>query len=479
MRDVLVRGVLAFDLAVLAYFLAINTLYLCFAVVAYLELRRHRRRWTTRDLDVIVRSPATPGISLVVPAYNEAATIRESVRALLSLNYPEFEVIVVNDGSKDATVTAAIGAFELVRTTLGYEQPIGTKPVHGVYRSLSHRGLTLIDKENGGKADAMNAGINAARHPLVCVIDADSLLEEHSLTRAVLPFIEDPTTVAAGGIIRIVNGCRVEDGRIIAVGLPRHPLAGFQVAEYLRAFLAGRVAQSVMRGLLIVSGAFGVFRRDALLRVGGFHTDTIGEDMDVIVRLHRHYRDRREPYRIVYRADPVCWTEAPERLDVLAGQRNRWQRGTLQVLRAHRGMVMNPRYGVVGLAAMPYYLVFEAVGPLVEAAGYVVTLVALAAGLLEWRFAELLFLVAVCYGALISLTAVVLDELSFRRYPRIADLLRLAAFGVLENFGYRQLTTWWRLRGTIDFLRGRGGWGAMTRRGFQPASPAAAPQTPT
>lgn len=471
MRDALVSLVVGFDLVVLAYFMAINTLYLLFAVVAYFELRRHRRRWTARDLDVIVRSPATPGISLIVPAFNEGATIRESVRALLSLNYPEFEVVVVNDGSKDETLAAAAGAFELVRTTVGYEQPIATQPVRGVYRSLTHRGLLLIDKDNGGKADAINAGVNAARHALVCVIDADSLLEHHALTRAVLPFIEDPRTIAAGGIVRIANGCRVEDGRIVRVGLPANPLACFQVAEYLRAFLAGRVAQSVMKGLLIVSGAFGVFRRDALLGVGGFRTDAIGEDMDVIVRLHRHYRDRSEPYRIVYRADPVCWTEAPESLAGLAGQRNRWQRGTLQVLSAHRAMLMNPRYGVVGMAAMPYYLIFEAAGPILEVAGYAVTLAALATGLLDWRFAQLLFLVAVCYGALISLAAVALEELSFRRYPSVLDLLRLAAFGILENFGYRQLTAWWRLRGTIDFLLGRGGWGAMTRHGFQTAAP--------
>ena len=476
MRDAIVQLVVAFDLAVLAYFLAINTLYLLFAVVAYVELRRHRRRWTARDLDVILRSPATPGISLIVPAYNEAATIRESVRALLSLNYPDYEVVVVNDGSADGTVSAAIEAFELVRTTVGGEQPIATQAVRGIYRSLNHRGLLLIDKENGGKADAINAGINAARHALVCVIDADSLLEEHALTRVVLPFIEDPGTIAAGGIVRIANGCRVEDGRVVRVGLPSSALASFQVAEYLRAFLAGRVAQSVMKGLLIVSGAFGVFRRDALLEVGGFRTDTIGEDMDVIVRLHRRYRDRGAPYRIVYRADPVCWTEAPETAGGLARQRNRWQRGTLQVLSANRAMLLNPRYGIVGLAAMPYYLVFEAIGPVIEVAGYGVTLAALALGLLDWRFAQLLFLVAVCYGALISLAAVALEEMSFRRYPSIFDLLRLAAFGLLENFGYRQLTTVWRLRGTIDFLRGRGGWGAMTRRGFRTQTQPQAPR---
>ena len=470
MRQMLTQFVMAFDFAVLGYFLAINTLYLIFAVVAFFELRRHRRRWTPRDLDVVIRSPATPGISLIVPAYNEEATIQESLRALLSLNYPEYEVIVVNDGSNDDTVLHAVNTFELVQTVVGYEQPVATQPVRGVYRSLSHRGLMLIDKENGGKADAINAGLNAARHPLVCVIDADSLLEEHSLTRAVLPFLEDPTTVAAGGIVRIANGCRVQDGRVAEVRLPSKTIACFQVTEYLRAFLAGRVAQSVMRALLIISGAFGMFRRDALLSIGGFRTDTVGEDMEVIVRLHRHYRERREPYRIVFRPDPVCWTEVPEQAAVLARQRNRWQRGTLQVLSRHRAMMLNPRYGVAGLMAMPYFLIFEALGPVIEVAGYLATGVAIAFGLLDWRFAQLLFLVAVCYGALISLAAVILEELSFRRYPRILDLFRLAMFGIVENFGYRQLTTWWRLRGTIDFIRGRAEWGAMRRRGFHRAA---------
>ena len=468
--DALAAVVVAFDVTVLAYFLAINTLYLAFAVIGFFELRRHRRRWSPRDLDVVVRSPATPGISVIVPAYNEEATIRESVRALLSLNYPDYEVVVVNDGSRDNTVLEAVTAFELVQTVVSYEEAIPTKPVTGVYRSLTHRDLVMIDKTNGGKADAMNAGINAARHPLVCVIDADSLLEEHSLARIVLPFLEDSRTIAAGGIIRIVNGCRVEDGRVVEVGLPAKAMACFQVTEYLRAFLGGRVAQSVMGALLIVSGAFGVFRRDALMAAGGFSTGTIGEDMELVVRMHRACRERNEPYRIVFRPDPVCWTEAPERKRTLAGQRNRWQRGTLQVLSRHRSMIGNPRYGIVGLAAMPYYLIFEALGPLIEVSGYAVTVLACAFGLLDWRFAQLLFLVAVCYGALISLASVVLEELSFRRYPRLRDLLRLAVYGVVENFGYRQLTTWWRLRGTIDFIRGQAEWGTMTRRGFQKAA---------
>ncbi|MEO7272315.1 MAG: glycosyltransferase, partial [Vicinamibacterales bacterium] len=455
-----------FGEALLAYFLILNSLYLVFAIISFFDLQRHRRRWTARDLDVIVRSPATPPISLIVPAYNEAATIGQSLRALLLLNYPEYEVVVVNDGSTDDTLQVAIEAFGLVHADAANERILATQPVRGVYRSLVHRELLMIDKGNGGKADAINAGVNAAKHPLVCVIDADSLLEEHALTRAVLPFLEDPTTIASGGIIRIANGCRVEDGRVTHVGLPGAALACFQITEYLRAFLVGRVAQSVMNGLLIISGAFGLFRRDALLSVGGFRTDTVGEDMEVVVRLHRSFQERGEKYRIVFRPDPVCWTEVPEQLGTLARQRNRWQRGTLQTLHRHRRMLFNPNYGVVGMLATPFFLIFEALAPLVEAGGYVASIIALTFGWLDWRFAQLLFLAAVVYGALISVAAVILEEVSFRRYPRVTDLLKLALYGVLENFGYRQLTLWWRLQGTYDFLRGRAEWGTMVRRGF-------------
>jgi cellulose synthase/poly-beta-1,6-N-acetylglucosamine synthase-like glycosyltransferase len=454
------------ELAILGYFLALNTLYLLFCVVAYVRLRQHRRRWTARDLEAVMRSAATPAISIVAPAHNEEATLAESVHSLLRLNYPQFEVIVVSDGSTDGTLAVGVREFELMRAPVSHAQPIPTQPVRGIYQSLAHPDLVMIDKENGGKADAINAGVNAARYPIVCVIDADSLLEEHSLSRAVLPFIQDPDTIAAGGIVRIANGCRVERGRVIEVRLPRSPLAMFQAVEYLRAFLAGRVAQSAVNGLLIISGAFGLFKREAIVEVGGLRRDTIGEDMELVTRLHRIYRDRGQRFRIVFQPEPTCWTEVPESLPVLALQRNRWQRGTLQVLGYHRGMIFNPRYGVIGMLAMPYYLVFEALGPIIELTGYVVTVVAVAFGVLDWQFAELFFLAAVVYGTLLSVAAVVLEELSFRRYPRVTDLLRLALYGVLENFGYRQLAMWWRIVGVVDYFRGKRGWGKMKRKGF-------------
>jgi cellulose synthase/poly-beta-1,6-N-acetylglucosamine synthase-like glycosyltransferase len=466
MRAWVSQGLMVFDLGVLLYFLVINIMYLMFSVVAFFVLLQHRRRWTSRALDVVMRSPATPAISVIAPAYNEEATIEQSLRSLLLLNYPRFEVVVVNDGSKDKTIETMVAAFGLMPAPIVNEQPLETQPVRALYRSLDHPDLVVIDKANGGKADAINAGINAARHPLVCVIDADSILEPDALMRAVLPFVENPNTLATGGIIRIVNGCTVEAGRVTAIDMPGSWLARFQVVEYLRAFLSGRVFMSAANALLIISGAFGIFRRDAVVEVGGFRHDTIGEDMEIVARLHRRWRDTKRPYRIVFQPDPVCWTEAPETRKILASQRNRWQRGTCQVLSYHMAMLGRPKYGSVGWLAMPYFLIFEAIGPVIEVTGYVVTLLAVLFGMLDVVFAELLFLAAVVLGAMISLSSVLLEEVSFRRYPKVRHLLLLSALGVIENFGYRQLTTYWRLRGVIDFVRKKQGWGVMTRKGF-------------
>jgi cellulose synthase/poly-beta-1,6-N-acetylglucosamine synthase-like glycosyltransferase len=469
MSALIAAAFVAFETGVLAYFLLLNTVYLVFAVEGFVQLRSHRRRAGSRELGALIRSTATPGISIIAPAHNEEATVVESVRSLLQLNYPQFEVVLVNDGSKDRTLETAVRAFGLLRAPTPSTQAIASQPIRGVYRSPALPDLIVIDKQNGGKADSLNAGIGLARYSLVCLIDADSLLEPDALTRVVLPFIEDPTTVAAGGIVRIANGCAIDGGQVTKVGLPKHPLALVQVVEYLRAFLPGRMTQSAYNGLLIISGAFGLFRRQPIVDLGGLRTDTIGEDMEIVVRLHRHYRERGEPYRIVFQPDPVCWTEVPESAGVLGRQRNRWQRGTLQVLRFHKGMIFNPRFGGVGMFSLPYYLLFEALGPVIELSGYVVTAFAVGFGLVDWRYAKLLFLVSIVFGTLNSVAAVLLEEISFRRYPRMRDLVWLVLVAVLENFGYRQLTTWWRARGIVDFLRGKQAWGAMTRKGFQTA----------
>jgi cellulose synthase/poly-beta-1,6-N-acetylglucosamine synthase-like glycosyltransferase len=469
MRGLLSAAFTWFELGMIAYFIAVNSLYLWFSAFSCVALVRHRRKWTARELGAIMRSRATPGVSILVPAWNEEAGIVATVRSLLMLNYPQFEIIVVSDGSTDGTLPRLREAFGLVQAPGSYEPSLATAAVKSIYRSLTVREVVAIDKANGGKSDALNAGINAARFPLICIIDADSVVEEHALSRAVLPFIEDPTTVAAGGIVRIGNGCAVEQGRVTEVRAPANWLARFQVVEYLRAFLAARVTHSAFNALLIVSGAFGVFRRDIVIEAGGLSTSTVGEDMELVVRLHRICLEKGEPYRIVFQPDPVVWTEAPESVAALSGQRNRWQRGTLQVLESCAAMIGNPRYGRIGLLALPYYALFEALGPILEVAGLALTLLGLAFGVLDWRLAELLFLAAILYGTMISVAAVLLEELSFRRYMRLRDVLTLLLAAVLENFGYRQLTAWWRLRGVIDYCRRRNTWVAVPRKGLTTA----------
>ena len=467
MRELLAQAIAIFDVGVILYFITLNSLYLTFTAIAFFELRRRRRRWTPREISGVMQSPATPPISIVLGAYNEQLSVVASVRSLLALNYPAFEVVVVNDGSSDGTLAALQGAYGLVEAPLSHAQAIPTERIRGLYRSPTTPDIVVIDKVNGGsKADAINAGLNAARHPLVCVIDADSLLENDALVRVVLPFIEDARTVAVGGIMRVANGCAIEGGRVTEVRLPKNWLARFQVVEYLRAFLAGRVAQSTLNGLLIISGGFGVFRREVLLGAGGFEAGSIGEDMEIVTRIHRHCLEERRPYRIVFLPDPVCWTEVPETTRGLALQRNRWHRGTLDVLTRHSFMIGNPKYGRIGLFATPYYVVFEAFGPVVEGLGYVVTIAAACFGLINWPIARLLFIAALSYGVLVSVGAVLLEDVFFRRYRRLGDLLRLLLFGVVENFGYRQLTMWWRIQGWVDFLRNKSGWTPTPRKGF-------------
>jgi cellulose synthase/poly-beta-1,6-N-acetylglucosamine synthase-like glycosyltransferase len=461
-----VAVVTALELAVAAYFVALTVIYVASTIVAAASLGVYRRRLTPRELEQVMRSPATPGISLICAAYNEAPSILDSVRSFLTVTYPSFEVIIVNDGSTDETLTRLVEGFDMVAVREPAPGGLPTRPVRGVYRSAANPGLLVVDKVNGRRGDALNAALNFARYPLVAMLDADSLVEPEALLKGVLPFVDDPRTVAAGGTIRIANGARIEGGRLLAVGLPRNRWSRFAVVEYARAFLAGRMAHARLNGLLIISGAFGIFDRRILLEAGGFERDTVGEDMDVVMRIHRHLRAVGRSYRIAFVPDAVCWTETPETLAGLATQRRRWQRGLLEVLAASSGAVGRPRHGVVGLVMLPYYVVFEAMAPVVEIGGYVVTIVAAACGWLDWHAAAVLLGAVVVSGTIHSAGALLLDELCFGSYTRWRDLWALVGAAIVENFGYRQLTAWWRLRGIADYLRGRRGWGSIERKGL-------------
>lgn len=449
--------------------LAQNFIYVAQLTLAALRLAKTPPEPTS---DALWRryAEAAPAVSILAPAYNEAASIVQSIQALLMIRYPHFEVIVINDGSSDATLSALVQAFDLAPLHRQNNAVLKTETVLGLYSSPIHPRLLVIDKANGGKADALNAGINFTRSPLFCAIDADSLLERDALLRAVQPFLEDPQRViASGGTVRVGNGCRADHGHIIEARAPRHPLALLQAVEYVRAFLLARLGWSSIGVATIISGAFGVFARNAVIDAGGYARDTVGEDMELVLRLHRCFREWRRPYRIVFVPEPVCWTEAPERLDVLSRQRRRWQRGALETCQRHRRMLLNPRYGRVGLLGLGAVLIVDVLGPIAELVGY--ALIPAFAFLDSLSLSHLLAFLTLnlVFGIALSVSALALEESELRRINSIRDLALLLAAAVAENFGYRQLNALWRVQGLLDWMRGAKAWGVMTRKGFQVA----------
>ncbi|MEV6601022.1 glycosyltransferase [Actinoplanes sp. NPDC051346] len=458
------------DLAIFVYFIALNSSYLGLIVLAGLEFAKHLRRIPFAGADDMFRSPLTLPVSVIVPAHNEGAGIVAAVQAMTALRYPRYEVVVVDDGSSDDTFERLRAHFDLVAVprVVPSEVPYRSQVLSVHVARADPETLTVVRKTNGGKADALNVGINLSRHPLVCMVDADSVLDPDALLSVAKPFGDDPLRVAAcGGVVRIANGCKVVGGRVVDVRMPRSWLLRVQVVEYLRAFLMGRTGWSRLGGLVVISGAFGLFRRDLVVRVGGMDPDTIGEDAELVVRLHHHLRQAKEDYRVIFVAEPVSWSEAPSRLEVLGRQRRRWHRGIAEILAKHRGMIGNPRYGRIGLVALPYYVVFELLAPFIELAAVVLLPLGLWADAIDVAFAWRFVLVAYGYGLLVSLTSLFIEEVSFHRYPRWSDVARGVAAAVIENFGYRQLLAFWQVAGVLSAWRGHTAvWGTMHREGF-------------
>jgi cellulose synthase/poly-beta-1,6-N-acetylglucosamine synthase-like glycosyltransferase len=457
-----------FSWVAFVYFVVYNLCQLAFTLVAWKTLASLRRARAYAALDEIYASPFTPPVSVVLPAFNEEAGIVPSVRSLLDLRYPRHEVIVVNDGSTDGTLEQLRRAFELVPVREALRTRIATAPVRAAFVSRTHPNLWVLDKENGGKSDALNAGINAAAHVYVSAIDGDAILEQDSLLRVIGPFVDDPELVAAaGGIIRVANGSAIESGRLVDFQLPPGHIVRFQILEYFRAFLIGRLAFDSVNGVLIISGAFGVFKRELVEAVGGYARDTVGEDAELVVRLHRYLRERGEDYRIRFVPEPVCWTEAPADVRTLARQRRRWQRGLGETLWRHRRQVFNPRAGALGLLTLPFFLCFEFLGAVMEAVGIPVVILAWVVGALSVSFFLVFLAVSVLFAVLVSLAALLLEEYAVRRYERGRDIARLAVYALAENLGYSQMIAYFRCCGMLDLVRGRHEWGEMRRRGLE------------
>jgi cellulose synthase/poly-beta-1,6-N-acetylglucosamine synthase-like glycosyltransferase len=440
-------------------------------IIALKTSAMHQHRLESIRLSWIKDSPMAPPITVIAPAHNEEESIRVAARNLLGLDYPQLEVIIVNDGSEDRTLEELREEFRLRPVRAVYVPEAKSAPVRGLYRSDVDARLVVVDKEAGGsKADAVNAGLNVATSPYVCVVDSDSLLERDALLRIIVPILADPKrVVAVGGIIRVLNGSEIQGGQIRRVRLPRKSIEVIQVIEYLRAFLIGREAWAQGNMLTIISGAFGLFRTDLVRAVGGYRSRAIGEDFDLVARLHRYLLEKGADYQIRFVPDPMCWTEVPSDLRSLGRQRARWQKGLLDVLWPNRDMLFRPRYGRIGSFAFPYLWLFELFAPVVEIAGIATIVLAACLGVLSREFFLQFLLFSYAFATVISIGSVLQEEITYKRYNDWQDVVRLVSYCFFEHFPYRQMHMMWRLQGLWQYFRGDFAWKPLKRKGLESA----------
>ena len=459
-------GVTAFNFVVLSYFFLGNGVYTILMLLSLRATWVHMRQMACQGLDALRRSPFTPAVTIIIPAWNEQGVIVNTVNSALQADYPRFQVIVVDDGSTDLTLDRLVHHYGLLETERAHHFGIPTAPFRAYYINPKIPHLLVVSKVRGGKPDALNAGINLCPTPYFCNLDADCLLERDALLRLMDPIVNAAVeTVVSGGIVRILNGCETKDGRVLKVRLPRTWLERFQVVEYLRSFLFGRTGWHLLGGTLIVSGAFAIFHRATVIEAGGFSRDTVTEDMDMVVQLHQWAAENNRQIRMSFTSDTVCWTECPSTLTMLAHQRRRWQLGLCQTLWKHSQMLFGTQYGIVGWLSFPFHSYIEGMGAAVEFLGYFLIPLGIFLGMVPPGLLLLFILLGIVYGGFLSVGAVLLEELTYRRYPRLRDLLTLLAFAVLENFGYRQLVLFYRFQGTMKFLARHRRWETVAHVG--------------
>jgi len=459
-----------FTYGLLLYSIFLLSGYLFIGIYSIGEVRNYLRKNSFTDYRVLAGSSEAPSISILAPAYNEGANIIENVRSLLSINYNNLEVIIINDGSKDDSLDKLIAAYNLYKADFFVNPQIATKEVRGVYKSSKpvYRKLIVVDKQNGGKADALNVGVNIAQNNYIVCIDVDCILEQDALLKLAKPFLEttNQRVIATGGVIRIANSCIIENGRLVKVNLPEQFLPRVQTLEYIRAFLLGRMAWSRLNGLLLISGAFGAFDKDIVIKCGGYNHNTVGEDMELVVRMRRYMEEQGEPYKVSFIPDPLCWTEAPASFKILGRQRNRWTRGTIETLQLHKVMFLNPKYGLLGMLSYPYWFFFEFLAPIIEFIGFVCFLIFVLFGLIHWSFFLGLLFFIFSFGFLYSVFAILMEVLTYNQYKRSKDILKLVLTAFLEPFIFHPFVVWSAVMGNIDLLRKKNAWGEMTRQGF-------------
>lgn len=470
--DILTYGIFIYSTALLLSYVAI-------AIFSIGETRKYVHKNSFTDYRILASSVHAPSVSILAPAYNEGMTIVENIRSLLSIYYANLELIVINDGSKDDCLQKMIAAYELEKIDYFVDYKIKTKEVRGVYKSRNpiYHKLLVIDKVNGGKADALNVGINISSNKYLVCIDVDCILEQDALLKMVKPFLEqtDEKVIASGGVVRIANSCIIEDGKLVKVKLATDYLPRMQILEYIRAFILGRMAWSRLNGLMLISGAFGAFDKEIAIKCGGYDHNTVGEDMELVVRMRRYMEERGEKYRVTYIPDPLCWTEAPNSFNILGRQRNRWTRGTIETLKFHKKMFFNPKYGLLGMLSYPYWFFFEMCAPVIEFFGFVCFFIFAAFGLLDWGFFFSYLLFIVSFGYLYSAFAILMEVITYNQYKRRTDILILMLTALTEPFYFHPFVVWSAIKGYIDYIRKKKAWGEMTRQGFAQKTTASAP----
>ncbi|MBH0052830.1 glycosyltransferase family 2 protein [Salinibacterium sp. SWN139] len=461
----------------IVYYAIYNGVFLVVLLKGALEVSREVNWPSSMTLSEIFANPLTPGISIIVPAHNEESGIVDAVLALRNLRYPLTRIVVVDDGSTDETFQRLKDNFDLRPTS----KVLAAAPQHeGKITELwaTRSGdLTVVRKESVRlRSDAVNAGLRAADQEIVCMIDADSLLERDALLHIVAPFVADPTVLGVGGVIRPANGVTVSRGAVTKVQMPKKWVERIQVVEYLRAFLVGRTGWASIKGLMIISGAFGAFRRDAVLEVGGLDSTSLAEDADLVVAITKKARDEKRPYRIAFVAEPVCWTEVPNTFSALSTQRRRWSQGLGELIAKQRKMILNPRYGVLGMLTLPYFVLFEFYGPIFGVLGAFIALAGAITGLITWQLFALAFFVSVGLSLVSSLASVLIEESAYHRYSRLRDVVVLLMTTIVELMGFHLVHTWWRLQGVYRALFKRPSeWGTIERAGFEQEGPGHAP----
>lgn len=456
MKEPLLKAILYYNYFVLGYYTVANAAYLFLLGAAGWMIVANQLRLSYGKYQENMHPSTAPPVSVLLSAYNEEAAVVQSVKSLLGLNYPSYEIIVINDGSKDSTLERLKDGLKLKRTNIIYRHALPTAKVRGFYTNPETPNLIVVDKEHSGKSDSLNCGINVSSSPYFCSIDADSVIEKNALVQLMRPIIEEPDAVkATGGIVRILNGCTVKEGKVVNVALPGDSLSRLQIVEYIRSFLFGRAGLGALNLLLIISGTFSMFEKRTVIAAGGYNLDTVTEDMELVVRLHKHLLESGKKYRISFVPEPICWTEAPRDFKMLKRQRRRWHLGLAESLYKYRKMLFNPKYGRVAFFGLPYQLFIELLGPVIELLGYFVVAVSLYLGIIDIRFFGLFLFMAVCVGVFFSTGSVLLEEITFRRYPHFKDLFILLFYGVIENFGYRQINSLWRTHAVLKFLFAR------------------------